>query len=240
MRESKSFDWNIWSQGPRLAWKALILSVCLVFLVDAKADPFRNFGFEEYDSSKGDLSAWRLFTPSQTNPFSETNLPFGVSPPGFDGAWASIVDVSLFPRQGLDGKYALELAPSDWTLSQRGDIPLDAKIFSWVSLGTLPMQLKIDGSVVPVDYFYDSSSFYRGDIHAYAAADISAYAGKNVGLDLTTQGAPPFLAAPGASFYSIIDNLTFSSVLPVPEPSTLALCGLAGLALLWSRKKTRA
>jgi hypothetical protein len=241
MNESRLFCGERRKNGFRHLWKYLFLSLCLVVISNGRANPFRNFGFEEYipQGGKG-LSAWRLSTPSQSIPFSETNLPFGNPPSDFDGAWASIIDVSLFPHRGLDGKYALELIASSWTLSQRGDVPLDAKFLAWVSLGALPMELKIDGTVVPVDYFYDSISLYGIGVHAYAAANISAYAGKNVGLDLTTQGAPPFLIVPGAGYYSIIDSLTFSSVLGVPEPSTWVLIGLGGLALLWSRKKIRA
>ena len=215
--------------------KHIFLLVCIIFMSDAGAAPFRNLDFEEYDASRRFLPGWHLFAPGlPQSPFNETNIWLG-GPGLVDGFLAFMVDVSLFPNQGLDGKYALLLEPSRWTLSQQGDLPEDVKFLRWSSLGPLPMELKIDGVGVPVDYFYGSLFPY---IQGYAQADISAYAGKNIDMKLTVLPAPARFVAPGQAYYSIVDNFGFSAI-PIPEPSTLALLGLGSLALLWRWKKTR-
>ena len=216
--------------------KQFFLPVFLLFMLDANAAPFRNLDFEEYDASRSVLPGWHLlFPPGIVRRINETNITIGRPPDYPDGPLAAIADVSLFPNQGMDGKYALLLESSRWTLSQQGDMPEDAKFLRWSSLGPLPMELKIDGVGVPVDYFY-GSLFPR--IQGYAQADISAYAGKSINMTLMVLPSPPQFSAPGQAYYSIVDNFGFSAV-PIPEPSPLTLLGLGSLALLWRWKKTR-
>ena len=231
---SSGTPWMPWTPWPQSIPKSLFLAFSLIFVLHANSAPLRNLGFEDYDPTTRILEDWHLSTPLQPNRFSETNIWLGV-PPGFvDGPLAHMVDVSLFSNLGLDGKYALEfVAPGPWTLSQKGSFPQDAKFLSWVNIGPVQMTLKLDGVSIPVDYYYDSVLPF---IRSSSQADISAYAGKNVDLDLTFGIVPPQFAAPGQPYYSIIDNIGFA---PIPEPSTVALLGVCSLVLLWRRIKIR-
>jgi hypothetical protein len=212
----------------------LIFGICCVLIFDATAAPFRNLDFEEYDASRNFLPGWHLSWPHNYagRRINETNITIGRPADFPDGPLAAMMDVSLFPNQGLNGKYALHFEFTDWILSQQGDLPEDVQFLRWASLGPFPLELKIDGVGVPVEYIYAPA---WQSFRALAQADISAYAGKNVEMKLTVLPPPPEFTAPGQAYYTIVDSFGFQ---PIPEPSTLALIGI-GLLLAWRMWRVR-
>ena len=222
--------------------RILQFGISLLLCQQADGAPFRNLDFEAFDPNTGILSDWQLSFFSPILSTDENSLTLGIpdwalSTLGPTPAYMS--DVSRFPSQGIDGKYALTLPSTVWTLRQRGEVPEDSKYLRWVSLGTISMELRIDDQLIPVDSFHDLATAAPVTFRSYSQADISMFAGQEVELEMTS--GQTWFSAPGYPNYAIIDNMFFSLV-PIPEPPTYAL-GVVGVLLVgiikWKRQTLR-
>jgi hypothetical protein len=137
---------------------------------------------------------------------------------------------SVFPIQG---NYALFLSTEfvspgspymPQSIVQSGTIPEDAGQIQFLSFG-FPMELKVNGNVVPLTYSFHpvpNGDFSQNLLYGFATGDISAYAGMDAELRFST--------TVNGAYINGIDDIRF---LPIPEPGTIPLLGLAGLVLGW-------
>lgn len=124
-------------------------------------------------------------------------------------------------------RFALWLAPGDvdhpYVLSQRGDIPADARSLRFLNYGN-PFDVHIDGVSLAVSY--------EGP---QARADVSVWSGRTVDLAFRTVYRPNW-EPPGYS-YNTLDSIRFSTQV-VPEASPVLLLG-AGVGILWLTRRSR-
>jgi|ERR1041385_8447535 hypothetical protein len=132
----------------------------------------------------------------------------------------------------VQGQYALFMSspfvinPADYfpsTVGQVGTIPADARYIDFQTFGG-PMELSVNGAVVPLVYHYTVLIPGFPDLsYGYAEGDISAYAGQEVTLGFATVVPNQYING--------IDNITFVGV---PEPSTLGILFVGIIAFfLW-------
>ena len=221
--------------------KKLLVAVLLAAsFKEGNSAPFQNLGFDEANTngvgvdSFGPatqlLPGWRLSSVIR----EETLIGYNVSLAGLN--FATLYDMS-YSRFGtpppVEGKYGLGLWPgpasedldAPYHLSQTGDIPGDAKTIHFTDFAG-PFELRVNGELVPLVYYvppnYPPPLFNRG-VPVPVVGDISAFAGKTAELEFTTVA----IIGPSDALRGI-DSIFFSPDL-IPEPSTWALCGLAGL-----------
>jgi len=138
------------------------------------------------------------------------------------GAAVAIEGPQYNPNFILFGKYTAYLVgdfqgPNSGSMWQTGQVPQTARSLYFISNpSSIPLFQVTLGSVsIPVTEMRSTSKY------TVWAGDISSFAGQTEQL--------MFTAPPGLGGY--LDQITFSP-LSVPEPSTVALAALAGLALL--------
>jgi hypothetical protein len=216
----------------------------------ALAAPFQNLGFEEYEPATGLVPGWtfeneRVTTVNGSKILTHLPLDYGIGnplpplPP-----YATLYSSSTLPYPGPadPGQYILGLIPRvddsgfyPWAVRQTAEIPADAKSMSF-ELGGAQVALKMNGTELPLEYFFRSDTTFAG----WDFADISAFAGQTVTMELTAPGRLEYLSvfgAPGAPTpYTLLDNIRFSSDLvpAIPEPETLAL-SIVGVLVLFLR-----
>lgn len=155
-------------------------------------------------------------------------------------------NVSIPPQQfavnPLNGNYSVELsavsfAPPDLykisSISQTGDVPANALSIQFLMTnygGPVPAVplVTINGSsinLVPL-----ATNGYVVTM----GGDVSAFAGTNVELTITSAGPPGGVGLAGENYFAV-DDISFSPN-PVPEPSTLVLLTLGAVGLQVRRK----
>jgi len=217
------------------------VSVVLLMLVGTAVEsaPFQNLGFDSYDTNSRLLPGWHIESPlidGRANTNGGTFIGLNRVTAGIN--YHSLYDGTILPEIGYAafpafGKYSLAfLLGNDgngiylpYTLSQTGDIPADANSIHFIDFGG-PFELRINGSLVPLIYYYPPTMFNRDPVNVYG--DVSMFAGQSAELDFTTVRDP-------ACSFNGIDEISFSPQI-APEPTTWLLFGLGGLGLL-ARKK---
>lgn len=132
---------------------------------------------------------------------------------------------SVFPIQG---NYAMFISAAI-CMEQTGTIPLNAGQIQFLTFG-YPTELRVNGNILPLTYTYFNPTPIADSLrYGTAVGDISAFAGTDVELSFSTITV--------SALYNIhgIDDIQF---VPIPEPSTLALCGL-GIFLIATRLRQK-
>ncbi len=212
----------------------LLLLFLTLNAVIGQAAPFINLGFEDANTNrvregfdygpKGPaedlLPGWKLFWRTQ----EVTQIGLNQGPPDNPDR----VETLLSSPRALVGSYSLEVYPPHgpaidpfpdqfhYSLTQRGDIPPDAK-YLYFAFKDGPWIASINGEDVAL------GQMGSGNI-LYAAGDVSKFAGQTV--DLAFRTASP-TAIPFVGTHFVLDNIFFVGV---PEPRTEAL-GLVALIL---------
>jgi hypothetical protein len=147
--------------------------------------------------------------------------------------------VSLYATNGLQlaGNYSVLLQGggtySTATISQTGLVPVNSDSLTFIAvgnttLGTSGLQVSIDGQDLS---FFEISNELNYTVYG---ADVALYADQ-----IETLSFSALEDQIGHNNWEI-DDVQFSTS-PIPEPSTLALCALSGLSLVWRwRKKSSA
>ena len=141
------------------------------------------------------------------------------------GASISIMDANGYPPYPIQGNYFAFLASGNESdtdfsisLSQTGAIPLGMQSMTfWGNIGGL--QITFAGQSLA---FSETGSTANYNIYT---ADVSAFAGQSGQL---------LFSLPAYVNSATLDNIQFSTS-PVPEPSTLCLTVLGGIAFAWRR-----
>lgn len=215
----------------------LISLSALAYGLLAYSGQFQNLDFEQartntavrngvgdvYGPIQDLLPGWRLekfgggVTGVQTNTGLNTQAP-GI---GFD----TLLTTDYY-RNTFSGQFAFAMSAGGifnigYSLSQVGDVPSDAKSLRFFNfIGRF--ELWINGSLMPV-FYTDAPSQAKAGAR-FGAADVSAYAGKEILLEFRP------LPADAIANFSGLDNISFSPI-PVPEPSSVVLffCGVSVL-----------
>lgn len=227
-----------------MKYSIILLSLGLTIQTSLQAGAFTNLDFESantnnitggdgiFDGTTKDLiPGWTVQDKSGAE---KTTIFFNSETPG--GIPFAILEMKN-PNYSFsyDGQYGLTLVSTSVDplfLSQTGTIPSDSKYITFLS--EQHVSLSIDGNRVQLDEVpvWKLDPHYPNLSMNLAWADVSLYAGQEVtlafGSDVQNQ-----------SFGCGVDNIQFSSTLLVPEPSTVVLFGLGGLAFLGRRMQSR-
>jgi hypothetical protein len=207
---------------------------CFLLGFEAKATNFANLDFERAVVS-GSTDPWKRERTADLLPGWEltfasgpvVTMLVGSPPPGVP--YALLADRRTFPPGVFAGRFSLYMAPGftdpfnpeilgDYSLSQTGEIPLDAKSLRFQGDFGI-VEVRIDGA--PLALFDESPD------DSWFSANLHDFAGKSVLLEFRTQSS---VSGPGQY---VIDSIEFSSRPIVPEISvtTLALVGFGILGL---------
>jgi len=218
--------------------KALLIPLWILVSLRTLGGPFQNLGFDE--ATTNNVSFNPQIPGTGIGPIAEL-LPGGDLFSGtlqFGGLgynqitaglnYASVYDTnSQYVHYPVEGRYSLGIVPGfdfnsgaliRYTLSQTGEVPLDATSIRFVNYGSR-FEVRVNGSSVPLVYYS------MGQSSPVVFGDISAYSGQEVELQFTTVFAGRYLI-------NVIDSVSFT----IPEPTTWLLFGLGGLGLLARRK----
>jgi len=184
-------------------------------------------------SPDGIWLSWSLAAPGWSHPQGgDSTFVYHKTPPNDHvGQFYFLADSASTQWPSLQGECSLVLvsghynrndANSPWVnafIEQQGVIPEYTSSFQFMAAGDF--SLLVNANPVPVTslggYLY--------------GADLSAYAGKSV--DLRIMNTATELQRP-----LILDALSFSAQ-PVPEPSSLGLLALGGIAWAWNRRLSK-
>src|SRR5262249_7607506 len=143
------------------------------------------------------LPGWQLFTGPNSQGLIGLNLfPLGIP-------YATIVSAGAAGATGspVDGLFSLAFAPNvsfsggartfiPAFIEQTGDIPFGAQCIRFTSYGS-PVELRINGSVVPLAYDYHTVSLVGGSVLvANVVGNISTFAGTTADLKFITLDSP--------------------------------------------------
>ena len=131
----------------------------------------------------------------------------------------------------ISGHYSAGLQTGAYgyaSLAQMGTIPVGSRSLLLDTVGDA-IEVSLNGSLAPIVRWAEGTTGFGSRYDTYVV-DVSALAGQEVELKLSNA---PFTQA------VFLDNIRFSQVALVPEPSTLALVGIGG-ALLWAWRRSRA
>jgi hypothetical protein len=172
--------------------------------------------------------------------------------------WASIVDRDFRDTHfGLNapapvvGRFSLAIYPpafpvgpgeyEPYKLTQTGEVPADAQSLRFLYHGN-DLRVFLGGDERTLQPLPDVIS---GDplvpVYHYFAVDVSPYAGQEVELrfEFRSQGYDDFRGLPPRrpgepdALSHVLDDLSFSPLPSIPEPSTWALLGVGGAGLGW-------
>lgn len=146
----------------------------------------------------------------------------------------------------LDGNYCVQLsavsfAPSGFfktsSISQTGDVPANAQSIQFLKIddgGPAPTNafVTLNGSVINLVPIATNGNVVT------MAGDVSAFAGTNAELTITSAGAPGGVALAGEN-YLTLDDISFSPN-PVPEPSALVLLAVGGVIAFAAKRRRSA
>jgi hypothetical protein len=190
--------------------RALFAAVLCVFGIQSlHSASFQNLDFEQYRPADAYLPGWTVFFEGGglTVPSAgSTNIELNRFPPKVP--FATVVS-STYAKEGIPdpGKYALYFSTAEWTVRQQGEIPKSARFIRWETYGVGDAQLRLDGQTIPIAHI---PAVRQGPYQGFVEANVSAFAGKNVLLSITTAPPPPGFGPPGFPAFSIVDNITFS------------------------------
>jgi hypothetical protein len=239
---------------------ALLVSV-LLLRIGAQGAQFQNLGFETQNFP--DFISDPIPGPPFTSAPVEWVTPSWTMPVvGYNSTqpfenWASLLDhdyvntwqpanpahapvvgnfsLGIWPQSGI-------AAPS-FFLAQTGDIPADAQSLRFLYHGN-DLHVYVGGSLAPVHFLEDRPS---GDpdvpLFHYYAVDVSAYAGQTALLQFEFRSFGNYPGREGTvpggvdALMHVIDDLSFSPLPAVPEPSTWSLLGVGLGALLWRGRR---
>ena len=212
------------------------------------AGSFQNLGFDNPDLSTFTLlPGWKA---SKESVYLNQSQSFGNG--------ASILDANFRDTHfGLSapapvvGGFALGVWPSPdgvrpFTLSQTGAVPADAKSLQFLYQGD-NLKVYVGGSLEPLHFLGTRLTDNPAAPSAsYFAVDVTATAGQTAELRFEFRsygfsdepGEPRFFGEPNAQMH-VLDDLQFSPVAAVPEPSTYALFGVGAALLWWHRRRQR-
>lgn len=216
-----------------------ILFVALAGIAVASAKDFENLNFDEGTLSPGPINDGPqpigTYLPGWTahmGPQELTEVYFGYQSSAYGRVAVSPQERRPFTfegRYGLllqGGPEFLSSSPAvPASISQVGLIPAGTKSLLFRSDIASPTEVRINGKAISL-YAVEKVSFTT-----IYGVDVSDFAGQEVDLSFVNYANP---AEPG---FAAIDSLQFSSSVTVPEPSTCALLGSGGLALLWAVRR---
>jgi hypothetical protein len=222
-----------------MKYSIILLSLGLTIQTSLQAGAFTNLDFESantnnltvmsdiyYSGTTKDLiPGWTL---KDKNGVEMTTIFYNSETPGGLPHAFLVTDGGLLDP--VDGKYAFIMvggAADPLFLSQTGTIPNDSKYINFTSHDHV--SLSIDGTPLQINevQIWVDNPFNPRKFKYQAWADITAYAGQEVALSF---GSDSFGCGP--------DNIQFTTTV-VPEPSTVVLFGLGGLAFLGRRMQNR-
>ena len=231
----------------RLATVCALVGLCRMLC----AATFQNFDFDSavtnitlslppdegvgYGPTSDLLPGWQLF--QGTNQVS--SIGYDLNPISL--GVASIYDANSqgFPAP-VSGKYSLGLYPGynllfdyqPYSLVQVGDIGANIQSIRFINYGS-PFELRLNGTLIPLVYDYQSGSSSLDTRVAYVTGNISAFAGQTVQIEFTTLDIPN-------SVVNGLDNPEFSAqAVPEPPETALLLLGLGGLIGFEFRRRQR-
>ncbi len=241
------FDMNT-SHNYKLAVVVPLVAICTFIPFRTKAQgSFQNLDFES--ANPGTL------TPNPTGPPYALNVPVANALPSWSVYYGDIQQtvvnvndpslgaaaVALIGPQDnpIDGNYSVLLQPGgsvnyiSASIAQDGTIPVGTETLlfrAWQPMSALPFSVSFAGnSLSPVEISSGQSPLGQG-YNVYAAA-IGAFAGQNGQLEFTVNGE---------NYNSVLlDDIAFSPN-TVPEPRTLALLVMGGVALAVRRWRAKA
>jgi len=214
------------------------------------ASPFQNLNFDSANTNNlvGDPPLGQAGTTADLLPGWQLSaeglgiLPttgFNYSPLGL--GYATLVSPSFVDSYPVVGAYSLAMLPRytvtgtfvPFSLSQTGDVPVDTRSIRFLSYGS-PVRLTANGSLIDLTYTpVASQPGWNPSVPVYeAVGDLSAFAGLNVDLTFTGILPPNYQ---GFAVLNGLDEITLSTI-PVPEPSTVAVFALGGIALISLRR----
>lgn len=227
------------------------MRICLLLLsilcvgVRCTAGPFQDLNFDSantntvvdiggggfyYGPNSDLIPGWQLLRGSTL----DGPIGFNLSLAGT--GYTSVFSPSFVNHAPVIGSYSFGMVPEahggtflPFSLSQSGDLPPDVKSIHFLSYGA-PLELQVNGSLLSLSYApIASQSGWNPAIPVFdAVGDISSFAGETVELEFTTLQSP--------LGYNGLDEIYFSTI-AVPEPSTLMLFSLGGLALFARRRR---
>jgi hypothetical protein len=206
-------------------FRCLIGIGVLVVVTSTFAEPFQNLSF---DGVIGPLPAgWGWMPMEQAFPgwqidvggYRDTSVLYNSRRIGSPGATL----MEQISRPTMTNFWIfLESGGYDTHLFQVGDVPSDGRTLLFDGQGTV-FGVSVNGTTLALK---TTEGGY--------AADISAFAGKTVKLSFDV----PFEWVPiPMQNYLGLDNIRFSSVALVPEPSTSVLLALGGLGFGWKARR---
>lgn len=218
------------------------LSVTGLLVEGACAAPFRNLGFEE--AVKADIPRYESGFASFGNLSSFVPGWQGPDPFAFYNSFPDLADtLSLFdnrnpglPKFPVVGDFAVGVFTGGvgYELKQTGTIPDDTKTLRFVFAGALP-NVSIDGRPLFVERqgLVDSGDPALPELQYYGA-DVQQFAGREATLSFNFEGSAYFRSHP-----QILDDISFSSMQLIPEPSSgiLILLGSGMLLAILFRAK---
>lgn len=215
-----------------------ILAVALVNLCAAAA-PFQNLGFDSANTNNPVEvfpEGWAWGQSKDLLPGWQTSGGFGAagligvnaSPPGNGYISLYSPNATSWPSEGSFSLAFIPFTGESHTVSQTGDIPVDARALHFLSFD-LHVTLSLNGQAVPLVYVPRSIIRLGGQVIGEVNdvyADISSFAGQTVNLSFSTLPALSPMRVSG------LDSITFI----VPEPSVLTLLAVGTLLLqVWRR-----